>query len=265
MNRTSIKTTAEAALRELPSVLGAYVSEDLEGNPREVHLLVRAGPDLALLARDLRGLLQERLGIPIDQRVISIAQLAADDDADVQRPDPASADAGAGTVERTPTPRQPEARAIFGGIESTASAGQVTVVVELEWQGTRVRGAADAAETTHGRARAAATATLRAAVALVEGGGELGLDLDFATTVHALDGDYALVSVLALSGRTGRRPIPLVGAQPVESDVESATAFATLKAVNRVLGAALPAVGSAGDQRTEGEVGPRDVHPRHDP
>jgi hypothetical protein len=264
MNRTSIKTTAEAALRELPSVLGAYVSEDLEGNPREVHLLVRAGPDPALLARDLRGLLQERLGIPIDQRVISIAQLADKDDGDLERPAAAGAAAGA-TAERTPTPRRPEARAIFGGIEATATAGQVTVVVELEWQGRRVRGAADAADTTHGRARAAATATLRAAVALIEGGGELGLELDFATTVDALDGDYALVSVLAVSGRTGRRPIPLVGAQPLENDVESAAAFATLKTVNRVLGAALPAPASAGDQRTEGEVGPRDVHPRHDP
>ncbi|MFW6330907.1 MAG: hypothetical protein ACOC3J_04205, partial [Gemmatimonadota bacterium] len=78
MKRISSKATAEAALREIPSVLGAYVSEDADGHPREVHLLVRSGPDPAGLARDIRGLLEERLGIPIDQRVISIAQLARD-------------------------------------------------------------------------------------------------------------------------------------------------------------------------------------------
>lgn len=240
MNRTSIKTTAEAALRELPSVLGAYVSEDLEGNPREVHLLVRSGPDTASLARDLRGMLQERLGIPIDQRVISIAQLAdeapgvaADDDSDEPGAGPD------GVEERRREAGRPDPRVRFGGLESTVSSGQVTVVVELEWQDSHTRGTAHAAETAHGRARAAANATLEAAMALAEAG-ELRLELDFSTTVQALDGDYALVSVLGASRQAGRRALPLVAAHPVEGDVESATAFATLKAVNRVLGAALP-------------------------
>jgi hypothetical protein len=239
MNRASIKSTAEAALRELPSVLGAHVSEDLEGNPLEVHLLIRAGPDPAALARDMRGLLQERLGIPIDQRVISIAQLA-DEGTPAAPPPPRDAPMSSSPLELPPpAPAVRDPRVIFGGIESTASVGQVGVVVDLEWGGTRVQGSAEAAETTHGRARAAATATLRAAMALVEPDA-LTLELDFATTVPALDGDYALVSVMGVSRRTGRRPIPLVGAHEVESDVESATAFATLKAVNRVLGAALP-------------------------
>jgi hypothetical protein len=63
-------------LRELPSVIGAFVREDINGHPREVHLLVRAGPNPRHLAYDVRDLLEERLGVPIDQRVISIAQLA---------------------------------------------------------------------------------------------------------------------------------------------------------------------------------------------
>jgi hypothetical protein len=78
MTRQGTKEAAEAALRELPSVIGAFVREDVHGNPREVHLLVRAGPNPRHLAYDIRGLLEERLGVPIDQRVISIAQLATD-------------------------------------------------------------------------------------------------------------------------------------------------------------------------------------------
>jgi hypothetical protein len=242
MNRTSTKTTAEAVLRELPSVLGAYVSEDLEGHPREVHLLVRAGPDVASLARDVRGLLQERLGIPIDQRVISIAQLAGDpEDED---PDEAVQEPEAGQGPEPGAPRAPaaapaaEARPIFSGLESTVTAGHVTVGVRLSWKGETAHGTAEAADTSAGRARAAATATLRCAMAAA-GNGTAAFELDFASIVQALDGDYVLVSVLGISDRIGRRPLPLVGAHPIESDVESAAAFATLKAINRVLALAL--------------------------
>jgi hypothetical protein len=230
MNRTSIKTTAEAVLRELPSVLGAYVSEDLEGNPREVHLLVRPGPDPATLARDLRGLLQERLGIPVDQRVISIAQLAPDADEEIQE-DVVSA-APAGVV------NPPEARAIFGGIEAATSGGRVSVGIRLEWRGDVVEGTGDAAHTPHGRARAGAAATLSAATAILAAQ-DLTLELDSASVVQAVGDDYVLVCVLGMSPRTGRRPVTLVGAHPVENDIESAAAFAALKAINRVMALAL--------------------------
>lgn len=242
MNRTSTKATAEAVLRELPSVVGAYVSEDLEGSPREIHLLVRAGPEPAGLARDVRSLLQERLGIPIDQRVISIAQLAPEPGADERGP----AETPAAPAARSEDGRPSDARPVFGGLESTVASGHVTVGVRLEWRGSTAEGTAEAADTSAGRARAAATATLRSAMAAA-GGASVAFELDFASIVQALDGEYVLVSVLALSSRMGRRPLPLVGAHPVETDVESAAAFAALKAVNRVLSLALQDGASAAD------------------
>src|SRR4051812_878557 len=80
MTRVHTKEAAESLLRELPSVLGAFVREDVNGHPREVHLLVTPGPSVKLLAQDVRELLEERLEIPIDHRIISIAQLAEDTD-----------------------------------------------------------------------------------------------------------------------------------------------------------------------------------------
>src|SRR5688572_16103468 len=71
------KAEAEAVLRELPSVLGAFVREDVHGHPREVHLLVKAGTAPRDLARDVRDMLEEKLGVPVDQRVISIAQVSS--------------------------------------------------------------------------------------------------------------------------------------------------------------------------------------------
>ena len=234
MKRISTKTTAEAVLRELPSVLGAYVSEDLEGHPREVHLLVRHGPDPAKLARDIRSLLEERLGLPIDQRVISIAQLS-------KQSEPEDAEDALTTETTEPAPeatRRGAGRPVFAGLESTVTSGQVRVSVRLEWRGEVAEGTAESVETVAGRARAAATATLRAAAEAADDG-DLGLELDFASLVQALEGEYVLVSVLGLATRLGRRPLPLVGAHPVESDVESAAALATLKSINRVLSLAL--------------------------
>ena len=245
MNRISNKAAAEAVLRELPSVLGAYVSEDLEGYPREIHLLVRHGPDTAGLARDIRGLLEERLGIPIDQRVISIAQLGPDPDVEALPEGAAEEVAEAVSSSSARPAREPEeprpvsGRPVFSGLESTTSSGQVQVSVRLAWLGEESTGKAEAVDTQMGRARAAATATLRSAIDAVWNDG-LGLELDFASVVRALDGEYVLVSVLGMSGRRiGRRPLPLVGAHPVESDVETAAALATLKAINRILAVAL--------------------------
>ncbi len=230
MNRISTKAAAEAALRTLPSVLGAYVSEDIEGHPREIHLLIQKGPDVASFARDVHGLLEERLGMPIDRRVISIAQLARDPDADPHASSEPDAD-----EDESPTP---DGRPLFAGLESTTTSSHVRVGVLLEWQGEKSRGHGEGVDTRSGRARAAAAATLRSAAGApwTEG---LGLELEFASIVQALDGDYVLVSALAVAARLGRRPLVLVGAHPVEGDVESAAVFATLKAVNRVLAPAL--------------------------
>ena len=235
MNRISNKAAAEAVLRELPSVLGAYVTEDMEGHPREIHLLVQHGPDAGGLARDIRGLLEERLGIPIDQRVISIAQLAPESEVEAA---PAGSAEELATSAPATTPEPAAGRPIFSGLDSTVSAGHVHVAVRLSWMGEISTGEAEAVDTTQGRARAAANAVLDCAAG-AEWSEELGLELDFASVVQALDGDYVLVSVLGVSGRLGRRPLPLVGAHPIESDVETATALATLKAINRFIAAAL--------------------------
>lgn len=240
MNRISNKAAAEAVLRELPSVLGAYVSEDLEGHPREIHLLVSHGPDAAGLARDIRGLLEERLGIPIDQRVISIAQLAPEPVVE-DVPEGAAEEVAEAAAERPADRTRPQpvaGRPIFAGLESTTSSGHVLVAVRLEWRGDVSTGESEAVDTPVGRARAAANATLRSAVDAAWNE-ELSLELDFASIVQALDGEYVLVSVLGISDRLGRRPLPLVGAHPVESDVETAAALGTLKAINRVLAVAL--------------------------
>lgn len=230
MHRATTKAAAEAALRELPSVLGAFVREDVNGHPREIHVLIRSGPDAGALARDIHGLLEERLEIPIDRRVISIAQLEPDAVEPVD--EGLHEEAHVEQVTTSPVPR-PHARAVFRGIESTVERGRIEIAVTLDWRGQNYSGAAQEVETANGRARAAATATLRAAMAAAWEG--LRLELDQVTVVPAVDQRFVLVSVLGLSPALGRKPLTLVGAQPVETDIEAAAALASLKSINRIL------------------------------
>jgi hypothetical protein len=258
MAKGEMKEAAEAALRELPSVVGAFVKEDVYGHPREIHLLIRPGPDPRYLAHDVRDLLEERLGIPVDQRVISIAQLAAGPpfQEETGEPEPAgSADdepaASVPAPEPAPPPqvsvaaplaappaapgRPPEIapRLRFLGVETQARDARVTVRARLQAGTQELYGEAVDLEAASGRARAGAAAALQA----VSGAANLQgrFELENASVIRIEDREYVLVSAFASSPYLGRRPVALAGAQQVELDVESAAALAALKAVNRVL------------------------------
>jgi hypothetical protein len=305
MSKISTKETAEAILRGLPSVLGASVREDIHGHPREVHLLISPGPNPRHLARDVRELLQERLGVPVDQRIISIAQLSSDPDrlpVEPSRPG-ASLEAGAGSVPRVPNgsaavaatdpveagtvgrvpalgpapttgdaagvgwgrdmesepgvpdpltvsqaasrrrapwpgaSQGPQARLIYQGIESTAKAGRIQVRVRLSREDQEFSGEATEVDGGLGRVRAAATAALRAATAACQE--RVRFEVEAATLTRALGREYVLVAAIAASPLIGRRPISLVGAQPVDAGSEVAAVLAALQATNRVIARAL--------------------------
>ncbi|MGH7474758.1 MAG: hypothetical protein ACRELD_00570 [Longimicrobiales bacterium] len=250
-NRIQTKHAAEAVLREIPSVVGACVHEDVNGHPREVHLLVRSGPNVRDLARDVRDLLEERLGIFVDQRIVSIAQLAVEE----KRSEAAAAQsASAADEERPATGARGEparsatssnrARLFYDGLESRVHDSRVTVRVRLAWGGQTYTGEAVEVNAGHGRVRAAALAAARAATAAANEA--LRLEVEAASISRALERDYAVVSVLAIAPRLGRRPVPLVGAHAIETDVETAAALAVLKASNRLLEQTLQPMRSPG-------------------
>lgn len=255
MSRQGTKKAAEAVLRELPSVLGACVREDVFGQPREVHLLVKPGPDPRHLAYDVRDLLEERLGVPVDQRVISIAQLAPG-----RNPGPVfAATAGlkpatqpdAEQIREAGTATEPRVR--FLGVSTEVVDGRVRVRVRLELDRMALSADAVGLDTSAGRARAAAVAALAAVNDTCVG--RARFEVEHATVLDAFDRQYALASVLVSSPWLGRQPIALVGAQPVELDDESAGALAALKAVNRTLSLVLRM--TAGSPRRSDRRAPR--------
>lgn len=237
-----MKEAAEGVLRELPSVVGACVREDVFGHPREIHLLVRSGPDPRHLAHDVRDLLEERLGVAIDQRVISIAQLAPEAAVPAAQGSPAASAVAAGAAATSPAlraaappPARPasDPRLRFIGVETEVRDVRVLVRVRLQLGARELVGEALELEAGHGRARAGATAALQAVSAAADVHGRF--EMENASLVRVLDRDYVLVSAFASSPYLGRKPLTLAGAQPVDVDVESAAALGALKAVNRVL------------------------------
>jgi hypothetical protein len=254
MERSGTKEAAEALLSELPSVLGAFVREDVFGHPREIHLLIAAGPKPRHFARDIRDLLEERLGVPVDQRIISIAQIAAD--AAPHTP-PASSPADAVALPTTASPEpvaepvaepagsrragatpvgqhgEPDPRLRFDGAETVRRAGRLTVSVRLRANGEVVLGEDTQVDAPHARLRSGARALLEAANTVCAGQGRF--ELEDVSVVRALGREYVLLTVIAHSARLGRKPLTLAGAHAIESGEESAAALAALKAVNRIL------------------------------
>jgi hypothetical protein len=266
METPGTKDAAESVLRELPSVVGAFVREDAYGNPREIHLLIKAGPKPASFARDVRDLLEERLAVPVDQRIISIAQLAGESvgrsgvqpsttpaaDGDGLPSDASStpsAEAASADLRPSGAPRpepaydpppEPEAesavRLRLKGAAHELIEGRVIARVTLEWEGQSYEGEAVELEAGSGRVRAGATAALRAVTAACDG--RARFELEAASVVRALGREYVVVSALASAAALGRQPLMLSGARPVDEvePVETAAVLAVLKSANRVIG-----------------------------
>lgn len=229
MNSPGIKETAESVLRELPGVVGAFVQPDAFGGPREIHLLIEHGPRAREFAQHVRSVLETRLRIPIDQRIISIAQLAekrVDGDGATAAIELEQATAQSGEGTRT-------GRMRLIAVESSVSGARVTVRVRVRHADHEIVGEATEMETGDGRARAAALAALRAVNEVT--GDRARLGLDFAAIVEAVGNAYVLASITVASPELGRRSLNLAGAQPIDEDTETSAALAVLKAMNRVL------------------------------
>jgi hypothetical protein len=223
MDDQDIKHTAETVLRDLPGVVGAFVQPDAFGHPREIHLLIKPGPQPREFAHHVRSVLESRLRIPIDKRIISIAQLA-------NEKEPASADG-----EMPAHGADHGGRYRLLGIETDVVDRRVTVRLRLLFDGNEIAGEATEIEARDGRARAAAMAALDAVNRIA--GNQARFGLDFATIVEAVGYEYALASIAVTSPHLGRRAVSLTGAnRVVEEDTETASALAALKATNRVLG-----------------------------
>lgn len=248
---TPLNPGVERLLSSLTGVYSAHVVAGPEGTLREIHVL--ATPDLhpKQIVRNVESALSAGLGIQIDRRIVSVAQL---------RPDAVDTVSGAAVVDvEAPTPTQeavsepdivaerrayPSApptatpavgtrvdermRVVYLGYDARIDAEQrATCRVTLRAGAEEFTGEGQGPNTLRGRAEAAARAVF-AALAMCRAEDRLGFE--GAAIVDSHGRSYALISARALSER---RPIPLTGAALLDRSPEEAAILASLQATNR--------------------------------
>lgn len=208
----------ERLLGSLAGVVSARVLLDYEGRIRELHVL--ATPDLhpKQVVRNVESALSAGLGIEVDRRVVSVAQIEGEYE-------PAASES---VVEPEAVPDGEAARVVLIGFDSTrASARRARCTVTLEREGVHYSGAADGADTPQGRAEAAAEAVLRA-VEGMPGGASFGFE--GARVVESDGRRFVLVAARVMDRRP---PLELSGAALLDRTPEEAGIMAALQATNR--------------------------------
>ncbi|HEX6938947.1 MAG TPA: hypothetical protein VF158_06005 [Longimicrobiales bacterium] len=235
---TPLAPGVERLLASLTGVFSAHVVAGPEGTLQEIHVLATSELHPKQIVRNVESALSAGLGIEIDRRIVSVAQLRADSAPEDITPGDAGgahtpiAPPAAGSREDAPpslrAPARDYPRIIFLGYDAHINAARrATCRVTLRSGPDEFSGQGLGQDTVQGRAEAAAQATF-AALAACRGENRVGLAGVAIVPAHGKD--FVLVAARALDGR---RPIPLTGVAPLQQSPEEAAIFASLQATNR--------------------------------
>ena len=209
-----VELRAIGELERLPGVAAASVWLDHDGRLRDarMHLMPGAAPTIVVNAASR---ILHALTIPFDARAIRTCLIALPDE----------------VVTAMPGPNRSRFL-LLHDLTLTRAGSHITCRVQLARDGTTAAGEASELDTSGGRSRAAAKATLRAAENAADG---LALGLEAATITQMFGRSYAIVSVEA---SIGRKVATLSGIVPVDPSraAEEATCLATLRAIDRWIG-----------------------------
>ena len=209
----------ERLLAALAGVVSARVVADGSGRILEIHILASHDLHPKQMVRNVESALSAGLGLVVDRRVISVAQL---------RPDAGPITAGSLSVPVLDAP-EPSTRQILIGFDTTCTAPlDARCTVTLQSNSRRLVGSGAGANTPQGRAEAAARA-LFVAMAGKDEPSDLGLE--GAQLVEANGRNYVLVAAHRVAGRVTLR---LTGIAAVQRSPEEAAILAGLQATNRI-------------------------------
>ncbi len=211
---------AETLLNSLKGVVSARVVARPGGSIEEIHLLTEGDVTAKQSVRNVESALLAHFGLKIDHRKVSVAQTGEE-----SGPAVTAFDFGGPPVER---------RFLFVTHRVDTERGhRARIGVTVEFGGEQFEGEATGAALPRARLETTAAATLAAigkAIVAFAGEGEVALSVDGVKTVDAFDGQYILVAVHAIHGRS---VTALAGAAAVEDTVDRAVILGTLQAADR--------------------------------
>jgi len=243
-NRDALRRLETALTDELertPGVLAAAIWLDDAGALREGYVAASPRAPLAEI-RDTARRILERYGVSMDENKLQVAHIcdafagtAPPAENAAAAPTSAGSDAGtdaqpAGTAEsRDTVPLRPRFL-VLDNLETHRTDNLITCNVRLRCGPAGTEGSARDIDSSSGRARAAARATLAAAEAAAPG---IHLALDAATIVHVSGRDHIVVTVEAAAARQHAN---LAGIVALDRPIEEAAALAALGAIDRWIG-----------------------------
>lgn len=196
----------ESVVCRLKGIIAVSVVPDSNGGVSEVHVLAGSSRSPKQVVRDVESAVMARLGVPIDHKKISVAQV---DDGAV---------------------RYDHSRLKFSDVSIAFNGSRTEATVRLTKDGIVFSGSASGTTSPNAQMKLIASATLRA----IEESGlpDAALVLEDATEVNAGGKRIALVLV-NLAGDRGEEF--LTGSAVMKQDVWKGVVNATLDAVNRRL------------------------------
>lgn len=252
-HRSISDSDAERLLASLEGIVSAHVVTDNRGRITEIHVLSAADLHPKQVVRNVESALSAGLGVEIDRRVVSVAQIRTADDEGDDAPDDVEdhADTSAaavqenGTVGPGPAVRNGAlttpaassdalpgasgegARLEYVRFASRRDAEMCACEVTLRDADREVIGTGSGPDTAAGRAEAAARAVL---AAIEQARDEVRLQLEGAVISTSRGRSYVIVSAQAV---LHRGTVPLAGAAPLARSPEEAGILAALQATNR--------------------------------
>jgi hypothetical protein len=216
----------ERLICSLAGVVSARVVANPLGRLEEIHVLASPVVGAKQVVRNVQSALSAGLGIVVDRRIISVAQIRRDAVA------PASTEEEhqeplAESDEEEPQLRDDERLVFIGYDARSRSHTDAECRVRIRRDQDEFAGSGTGPATTLGRAQAGARAVFSAVAAALEN--EV-VALENASLVEAHGKSFVLVSARAFHGRAA---YPLTGVARLDRSPEEAAILASLQATNR--------------------------------
>jgi hypothetical protein len=227
---TYSESEIEGLIAALRGVLAARVTLSQLGQIEEIHVLAAEQLHPKQMVRNIESALSAGLGLSVDRRLISVAQVRAEDaDAYLPGDAPAPQVPRAAVHDEAPSRESAEPiRYIFVGYDARTQPDlEAACRVTIRRGGEVISGSGTGPSTSLGRAQAAARAVFSAISAARQ---DHTLDLEGVTVVESHGRSFVVVAAHATPGRES---VPLTGAAALHRSPEEAAILASLQATNR--------------------------------
>ena len=218
---------AERLLGSLAGIVSAHVVADATGDIVEIHILAAGDLHPKQVVRNVESALSAGLGLQIDRRVVSVAQIRADVDTNGHRPAaaPEAAPEEDRATDQALDPAPP--RLEFVRYQARRDAERCTCEVTLRSGDDEIETTATGPDTAAGRAEAAARAVFEG---IQKARSDVRLELESAVISSTRGRSFVIVTAHAVLDRD---TVPLAGAAALARSPEEAAILAALQATNR--------------------------------